>query len=201
MRSSARSLPCRVRRKRGSYRGAGQGSCCPGSGRCAGERAPNSALENEKVLLEKIVPQSSVEVTKKVEAARRMKRASANSTPHRLTLTGRRSAPTVCRVEDISGPGLGRFRGGRCGNQQGQSGRRGTVFKTNFAAVSYFGATRGGRKRTTRIFKSSFQEFHGLADISPQPVLSESERNGHRHRALSCRRINVRRDAQIYRAR
>lgn len=139
----------------------------------------DSALEKEQRALEKILPQSSVEVTKKVEAARRMQESLGKLDAAQTDLDREKvRADRLSRLKTFLDRASDDFGVAEAAISKARLAAVEPVFKTNFAAMSFFGVTPEVVKRAnSEDLQIRLQEFHGLADLSPQALLSESYRN------------------------
>jgi hypothetical protein len=139
----------------------------------------DSALEKEQRALEKILPQSSVEVTKKVEAARRMQESLGKLDAAQTDLDREKvRADRASRLKTFLDRASDDFGVAEAAISKARLAAVEPVFKTNFAAMSFFGVTPEVVKRAnSEDLQIRLQEFHGLADLSPQALLSESYRN------------------------
>jgi len=141
--------------------------------------ARDAALEKEQRELEKILPQSSVEVTKKVEAARRMQESLGKLDAAQTDLDREKArAGRVSRLKTFLDRVSDDFGVAEAAISKARLAAVEPVFKTNFAEMSFFGVTPEVVKRAnSEDLQIRLQEFHGLADLSPQALLSESYRN------------------------
>lgn len=141
--------------------------------------ARDTALEKEQRELEKILPQSSVEVTKKVEAARRMQESLGKLDAAQTDLDREKArAGRVSRLKTFLDRASDDFGVAEAAISRARLAAVEPVFKTNFAEMSFFGVTPEVVKRAnSEDLQIRLQEFHGLADLSPQALLSESYRN------------------------
>ncbi|MBY5714728.1 AAA family ATPase [Rhizobium leguminosarum] len=139
----------------------------------------DSELEKEQRDLEKVLPQSSVEVTKKVEAARRMQETLGKLDAAQSDLNvERKRAGRVSRLKAFLDQASDDFGVAEANISKARLAAVEPVFKTYFAEMSFFGVTPAVVKRTnSEDLQIRLQEFHGLADLSPQALLSESYRN------------------------
>ncbi|HBQ33198.1 MAG TPA: hypothetical protein DD739_11000 [Ochrobactrum anthropi] len=141
--------------------------------------ARDTALEKEQRELEKILPQSSVEVTKKVEAARRMQESLGKLDAAQTDLDREKArAGRVSRLKTFLDRASDDFGVAEAAISRARLAAVEPVFKTNFAEMSFFGVTPEVVKRAnSEDLQIRLQELHGLADLSPQALLSESYRN------------------------
>ncbi|WP_454916627.1 AAA family ATPase [Xanthobacter sediminis] len=141
--------------------------------------ARDTALEKEQRELEKILPQSSVEVTKKVEAVRRMQESLGKLDAAQTDLDREKArAGRVSRLKTFLDRASDDFGVAEAAISKARLAAVEPVFKTNFAEMSFFGVTPEVVKRAnSEDLQIRLQEFHGLADLSPQALLSESYRN------------------------
>ncbi len=141
--------------------------------------ARDAALEKEQRELEKILPQSSVEVTKKVEAARRMQESLGKLDAAQTDLDREKArAGRVSRLKTFLDRASDDFGAAEAAISKARLAAVEPVFKSNFAEMSFFGVTPEVVKRAnSEDLQIRLQEFHGLADLSPQALLSESYRN------------------------
>ncbi|MDP2118529.1 MAG: AAA family ATPase [Hoeflea sp.] len=141
--------------------------------------ARDAALEKEQRELEKILPQSSVEVTKKVEAARRMQESLRKLDAAQTDLDREKArAGRVSRLKTFLDRASDDFGVAEAAISKARLAAVEPVFKTNFAEMSFVGVTPEVVKRAnSEDLQIRLQEFHGLADLSPQALLSESYRN------------------------
>lgn len=141
--------------------------------------ALDTALEQKQRELEKILPQSSVEVTKKVEATRRMQESLDKLDAAQTDLDQEKvRADRVSRLKTFLDRASGDFGVAEAAISKARLAAVEPVFKTNFAEMSFVGVTPEVVKRAnSEDLQIRLQEFHGLADLSPQALLSESYRN------------------------
>lgn len=141
--------------------------------------ARDAELEKEQRELEKILPQSSVEVTKKVEAARRMQESLSKLDAAQTDLDREKArAGRVSRLKTFLDRASDDFGVAEAAISKARLAAVEPVFKTNFAEMSFFGVTPEVVKRAnSEDLQIRLQEFHGLANLSPQALLSESYRN------------------------
>lgn len=141
--------------------------------------ARDTALEKEQHDLETILPQSSVEVTKKVEAARRIQESLGKLDAAQTDLDREKvHADRVSRLKTFLDRASDDFGVAEGAISKARLAAVEPVFKTNFSEMSFFGVTPEVVKRSnSEDLQIRLQEFHGLADLSPQALLSESYRN------------------------
>lgn len=141
--------------------------------------ARDAELEKEQRELEKILPQSSVEVTKKVEAARRMQESLSKLDAAQTDLDREKAlAGRVSRLKTFLDQASDDFGVAEAAISKARLAAVEPVFKANFAEMSFFGVTPEVVKRAnSEDLQIRLQEFHGLANLSPQALLSESYRN------------------------
>ncbi|RVK61766.1 hypothetical protein CN155_02645 [Sinorhizobium meliloti] len=136
-------------------------------------------LEEEQAALEKELPQSAVEVTKKIEAARRLQESWSKWTSAQAALKietaweekTRRLKTFLDRVHSD-------FSSAEAAISKARLTAIEPVFRKNYADLAFFGVTPAVSKRaTSEDLQIRLADFHGLADLSPQAMLSESFRN------------------------
>ncbi len=139
----------------------------------------DAELEKEQRGLEKVLPQSSVEVTKKVEAARRMQESFGKLDSGQTDLdVEKKRASRVSRLKTFLDQASDDFGVAEANISKARLAAVEPVFKANFTEMSFFGVTPAVVKRAnSEDLQIRLQEFHGLEDLSPQALLSESYRN------------------------
>ncbi|MEZ2129748.1 MULTISPECIES: AAA family ATPase [unclassified Sinorhizobium] len=139
----------------------------------------DEALRKEQAELEKELPQSSVEVTKKVEAARRIQEACIKLDE---AVTNRdaakKRADQVVRIKSFLDRASSDFAVAETAISKARLAAIEPIFKANFGEMSFLGVTPAVSKRAnSEDLQIRLAEFYGLSDLSPQALLSESCRN------------------------
>ncbi|MBY2985683.1 ATP-binding protein [Rhizobium leguminosarum] len=141
--------------------------------------AKEAELAAEQLALEKDLPPSTVEVAKKIEAARRLqenwrKLGDANRSVKRET---ERDA-TVTQIKKFLDTTSADFASAEAQISKDRLAAVEPVFQANFARMSFPGVVPAVSKRaSSEDLQIRLNEFHGLQNLSPQAVLSESFRN------------------------
>ncbi|MGJ4949001.1 hypothetical protein [Bradyrhizobium sp. HKCCYLS20291] len=137
------------------------------------------SLAAEQAALEKELPPSSVEVTRKVEAARRLQanwnKLAETEKAARLE-EGREALVTqVKRFLDAASDCFGAAEGAL---SKARLAAVEPVFRAYFDKLSFFGVVPKVAKRAnSEDLQIALADFHGLQNLSPQALLSESFRN------------------------
>ncbi|RWI16781.1 AAA family ATPase [Mesorhizobium sp.] len=141
--------------------------------------ARDQQLANEQTELEKILPQSSVEVTTKVEAARRIQESCTKFDEWRASFDAeKKHAEQVSRVKTFLDKAASDFATAETAISKARLAAIEPVFKANFGELSFLGITPAVSKRaTSEDLQIRLADFYGLSDLSPQALLSESYRN------------------------
>ena len=136
-------------------------------------------LAAEQHGLEKDLPPSTVEVTKKIEAARRLQenwRKLETSLRKVKTETDREA--TLLRVKKFLEAASADFASAEAQISKDRLAAVEPVFQENFARMSFPGVVPAVAKRaSSEDLQIRLTEFHSLQNLSPQAVLSESFRN------------------------
>lgn len=139
----------------------------------------DALLGAEQVELEKLLPKSSVEVTKKVEAARRIQESWGKLDEANTALNAqKKQAKRITRIKSFLDKASDTFALAETGISKARLAAVEPLFKDNFGKMSFFGVTPAVSKRSnSEDLQIRLEDFHGLADLSPQALLSESFRN------------------------
>jgi hypothetical protein len=139
----------------------------------------DEALGKEQAELEKVLPQSSVEVTKKVEAARRIQESCDKLDEANTAFNNAKAqSDRVVRVKTFLDRASADFATAETAISKARLAAVEPVFKTNFGEMSFLGVTPAVSKRAnSEDLQIRLAEFYGLSDLSPQALLSESYRN------------------------
>ena len=137
------------------------------------------SLLEEQSNLEAELPPSAVEATKKVEAARRLKEHLSS-----YDAQSAKAAQATARVDQIDrlksflDAAGSAFSFAEADLSRSRLASVEPVFKAYFAKMWFHGVEPGVSKKSgSENLRIKLDKFHGLADISPQAVLSESSRN------------------------
>lgn len=139
----------------------------------------DAALAKEQAGLEGELPQSSTEVTKKVETARRLqanwlKMAKAEANHNEAVSQLQR----INRVKEFLDNVSDSFAIAEAGMSKARLAAVEPVFKTYFENMSIFGIVPSVSKRAdSEELQIRLSDFYGLTNLSPQALLSESFRN------------------------
>ncbi|MBB3971857.1 hypothetical protein [Hansschlegelia beijingensis] len=142
-------------------------------------RSREEALATEQTQLEKELPQSSVEVTKKIETARRLqdnwrKLAAAQAEVSRLLEQEGR----VTRVKTFLDFASQTFGVAESNLSKARLAAVEPVFKDYYKRMWFLGVEPAVAKRaSSEDLQIRLADFHGQSNVSPQAVLSESFRN------------------------
>ncbi|MDX0290295.1 AAA family ATPase [Sinorhizobium medicae] len=136
-------------------------------------------LATEQQALEKELPQSSVEVTKKVEAARRLQESWRKlADAFRLMKVEDAREAAVSRIKTFLDKASADFAQAEAEVSKARLAAVEPVFKSYFANMSFLGVVPAVSKRaSSEDLQIRLSEFHGLTNLSPQALLSESFRN------------------------
>ncbi|TIX69891.1 MAG: hypothetical protein E5V30_15870 [Mesorhizobium sp.] len=136
-------------------------------------------LGKEQTELEKVLPQSSVEVTTKVEAARRVQESCVKLDEVRASFDAeKKHADNVARVKTFLDKASSDFAAAETAISKARLSAVEPVFKANFGEMSFLGITPAVSKRaSSEDLQIRLADFYGLTDLSPQALLSESYRN------------------------
>jgi len=139
----------------------------------------DSTLGKEQEELEAALPQSLVEVTKKVEAARRIQENCTELDAARTIFDAETTRLNrVKRVKSFLEKASTDFAAAEAAISKARLVAIEPIFKANFGEMSFFGVTPAVAKRaTSEDLQIRLEEFYGLTDLSPQALLSESYRN------------------------
>lgn len=136
-------------------------------------------LAAEQAGLEKELPPSSVEVTKKVETARRLQDSWRKLEQARTAIA--EETTRDCRVERIRtflGDASRAFAAAEAGMSRARLAAVEPVFKDYFRKMSFHGVEPAvSKKADSEELRIGLAQFYGLANVSPQALLSESFRN------------------------
>ncbi|MBB3356017.1 hypothetical protein FHT70_005990 [Rhizobium sp. BK049] len=144
--------------------------------RAAGKEAQLAA---EQQALEKELPPSTVEVAKKIEAARRLQENWRKlSTALRNVKAETDRATIISEIKTFLETAATDFATAEAQISKDRLAAVEPVFQDNFARMSFPGVVPAVSKRaTSEDLQIHLTEFHGLQNLSPQAVLSESFRN------------------------
>ncbi|MDV4159309.1 hypothetical protein [Rhizobium brockwellii] len=138
-----------------------------------------SQLATEQQGLEKELPSSTVEVAKKIEAARRLQenwRKLATASRKLKAETDREAM--IVRIKKFLDTVAADFAAAEAQISRDRLAAVEPVFQANFARMSFPGVVPAVAKRaSSEELQIRLSEFHGLQNVSPQAVLSESFRN------------------------
>ncbi|MFT4117918.1 AAA family ATPase [Bradyrhizobium sp.] len=136
-------------------------------------------LATEQAALEKELPPSSVEVTRKVEAARRLQ-ANWRKLTEAETAAGQEQTreALVAQVKRFLDSASDCFGAAEGALSKARLTAVEPVFKSYFNKLSFFGVVPKVTKRAnSEDLQIALADFHGLPNLSPQALLSESFRN------------------------
>lgn len=138
-----------------------------------------TTLNAEQASLEAALPASAVEVTKKVEAARRLQENWARLQTANENIQGiNEKDRKVSRIKAFVDKAAETFGAAETTISKERLAAVQPLFKTFFSKMSFFGVVPSVSKRTnSEDLDIRLLEFHGLANLSPQALLSESFRN------------------------
>lgn len=139
----------------------------------------DAQLAAEQVQLEKELPPSSVEVTKKVETARRLQ-DSWNKLEQSRNVIAEEAArdARVDRVRDFLVDASKTFATAEAGMSKARLAAVEPVFKDYFKKMSFHGVEPAvSKKADSEELRIGLTQFYGLTNVSPQALLSESFRN------------------------
>ncbi|MEQ1403590.1 AAA family ATPase [Neorhizobium sp. Rsf11] len=136
-------------------------------------------LQEEQTGLEKELPQSAVEVTKKIEAGRRLQESLSKWTSARDALEVEKTwEQKTKRLKTFLDRAHSDFSAAETAISKARLTAVEPVFQKNYADLAFFGVTPAVSKKTSgEDLHIHLAEFHGLTDLSPQAILSESFRN------------------------
>ncbi|TBZ05058.1 ATP-binding protein [Rhizobium leguminosarum] len=139
----------------------------------------DKVLQEEQTALEAELPQSAVEVTKKIEAARRLQDSWKKWTAATEALeTEKAWEQKSKRLKTFLDRAHADFSAAETAISKARLTAVEPVFRKNYADLAFFGVTPAVSKKTTgEDLNIHLAEFYGLTDLSPQAVLSESFRN------------------------
>lgn len=136
-------------------------------------------LATEQAQLEKELPPSSVEVTKKVETARRLQDSwrkldlSQKALRAEIAMEAR-----IDRVRGFLGDASKAFATAEAGMSKARLAAVEPVFKDYFKKMSFYGVEPAVTKKAdSEELRINLAQFYGLTNVSPQALLSESFRN------------------------
>lgn len=141
--------------------------------------AKESQLSAEQQDLEKDLPASTVELTKKIEAARRLQEnwRKLGEATRKLKVEADYDA-TITTIKKFLDTASADFASAEAQLSKDRLTAVEPVFQQNFARMSFPGVIPAVTKRAaSEDLQIRLNEFHGLQDLSPQAVLSESFRN------------------------
>lgn len=136
-------------------------------------------LAAEQAQLEKELPPSSVEVTKKVETARRLQESWRKLALAETTLAAEKAREAcVNRVRKFLADTSSAFATAEAGMSKARLAAVEPVFKDYFKKMSFYGVEPAvSKKADSEELLINLAQFHGLTNVSPQALLSESFRN------------------------
>ncbi len=139
----------------------------------------DKGLQEEQAKLEGELPQSAVEVTKKIEAARRLQESWKKWTSATEALDSEKAwEQKNKRLKTFLDRAYADFSAAETAISKARLTAVEPVFRKNYADLAFFGVTPAVSKRATgEDLNIHLAEFYGLTDLSPQAVLSESFRN------------------------
>lgn len=143
----------------------------------AGEKEARLATEQQG--LENELPPSTVELAKKIEAARRLQEnwRKLGTALRKIKVEIDRES-TVSQVKKFLDTASADFASAETQISKDRLGAVEPVFQDNFARMSFPGVVPAVAKRaSSEDLQIRLTEFHGLQNLSPQAVLSESFRN------------------------
>lgn len=137
------------------------------------------SLAAEQTALEKELPPSSVEVTRKVEAARRLQANWSKLTEaEKAAGLERAREALVTRVKRFLDSASDCFGAAEGALSKARLTAVEPVFRAYFDKLSFFGVVPTVSKRAnSEDLQIALADFHGLQNLSPQALLSESFRN------------------------
>lgn len=139
----------------------------------------DDALAAEQAQLEKELPPSSVEVTKKVETARRLQENWRKLEQSQKVLADE-TARDACvdRIRTFLGNASKAFATAEAAMSKARLAAVEPVFKDYFKRMSCYGVEPAvSKKADSEELRIRLSQFHGLTNVSPQALLSESFRN------------------------
>lgn len=139
----------------------------------------DARLASEQTQLEQELPPSAVEVTKKVETARRLQESWRKLGQSR-TIIAEESARETCvdRVRDFLVAASKAFATAEAGMSKARLTAVEPVFKDYFKKMSFHGVEPAvSKKADSEELRIGLTQFYGLTNVSPQALLSESFRN------------------------
>ncbi|WP_174501836.1 AAA family ATPase [Acidiphilium sp. C61] len=139
----------------------------------------SGTLAAEQTQLEKELPPSSVEVTKKVETARRLQENWRKLEQSRKVLADA-TARDACvdRIRTFLGRASKAFATAEAGMSEARLTAVEPVFKDYFKKMSFHGVEPTvSKKAGSEELRIGLAQFYGLTNVSPQALLSESFRN------------------------
>lgn len=139
----------------------------------------DAQLEAEQKQLEQELPPSAVEVTKKVETARRLQE-SWRKLEQSQTIIAEETAKETCvgRVRDFLVDASKTFATAEAGMSKARLAAVEPVFKDYFKKMSFHGVEPAvSKKADSEELRIGLTQFYGLTNVSPQALLSESFRN------------------------
>jgi len=136
-------------------------------------------LAAEQARLEKELPPSSVEVTKKVETARRLQDNWRKLEQARKAIAEETTRDArVERVRTFLGDTSKTFATAEAGMSKARLAAVEPVFKDYFKKMSFHGVEPAvSKKADSEELRIGLSQFYGLTNVSPQALLSESFRN------------------------
>lgn len=139
----------------------------------------DNLLQVELTGLEKELPQSAVEVTKKIEAARRQQKNWSKWISAKTALEVEKAwEQKTKRLKTFLDRAHSDFSTAETAISKARLTAVEPVFQKNYADLAFFGVTPAvSKKANGEDLHIRLAEFHGLADLSPQAMLSESFRN------------------------
>lgn len=139
----------------------------------------DTQLAAEQAQLEQELPPSAVEVTKKVEAARRLQESWRKLEQSQKIIAEEIDRETcVGRVRDFLVDASKAFATAEAGMSKARLTAVEPVFKDYFRKMSFHGVEPAvSKKEDSEELRIGLSQFYGLVNVSPQALLSESFRN------------------------
>lgn len=139
----------------------------------------DAQLTAEQELLEQELPPSAVEVTKKVETARRLQECWRKLEKSRKVITEEIARESyVSRARDFLVEASKTFATAEAAISTARLTAVEPVFKNYFKKMSFYGVEPAvSKKADSEELRIGLEQFYGLTNVSPQALLSESFRN------------------------
>lgn len=136
-------------------------------------------LEREQAQLERELPPSSVEVTKKVETARRLQENwSKLDLSQKALVAEQEREDCVDRIRSFLKGTSSAFATAEAGMSSARLAAVEPIFKNYFKKMSFYGVEPAvSKKVNSEELRINLAQFYGLTNVSPQALLSESFRN------------------------